>query len=137
MNDEQKKASHDSGDAGTFIEKRKEERYHVSTVYRQYIELRVKAGGAYVPVVPLNFSRHGILFESPVPLNADSSIECLISIPRLLSKDIVFGTRIKHCQKKGNSFIISAAIDTIADATWFNIFMEVHDFIVQRRDTIY
>lgn len=135
MADEQNKT--DSLSTRNFIEKRREDRYAVSTIYQRYLELRIKAGNDLVPVVMDNFSRHGILFESPVPFDADAHVECLISISRSLSKDIAFKVQIRHCLKKENIFIIGAAIETVADSTWFDIFVEVHNFIVQRQGTIF
>jgi PilZ domain len=94
--------------------------------------LKVKADDALVAVAMDNFSRHGILFVSPVPFPTDAHTECVISIPQVLSQNISCGMRVKYCLKKENSFVIGAAIDTITDQTWFNIFVEIHDFIAQR-----
>ena len=119
-------------------EKRREERYPVTAVYQRYITMKVKSGSDFVSVAMGNFSRSGVLFVSPVMIPADSHAECIISIPRLLSKDISFGIHVRHCfNKEENSFLVGASIESVADETWFAIFTEVHDFIMRRRDAVY
>ncbi len=84
-----------------------------------------------------NFSRGGILFESPVPFEKDFFAECVISASLSLSKEIAFGIRVKHCRQSGTTFWVGAAVETVVDAVWFNIFLEVHDFIIARQGSIY
>lgn len=133
---------HDNGLPGRdlnrdFSEKRREERYPVSAVYQRYITMKIKSGSDFVSVALSNFSRGGILFVSPVLFPPGSRAECVISIPRLLSKDISLGIHVRHCFNKENSFLVGASIETVADETWFAIFTEIHDFIIQRRDVVY
>lgn len=125
------------GPAGEFIEKRLEERLSVPPVYQRYITLRVKSGNEFVPCALGNFSRSGILFVSQEPFEADSHAECVIATPSLLSREVVFGIRIKYCLSKESSFFVGAAIDTVSDQLLFDIFAEVHDYIVQRQDDVY
>ena len=137
MSDDQSASDRERMAAGDNAERRLEERYEVPAVYQRYVQLRVKSGDDFIPAVLSNFSRHGILFENTVPVDVGTHAECIISIPRLLSQDISFGIAVKYCNKKDQTFIIGAVIDTIADATWFNVFVEIHDFIVQRQDSVY
>jgi hypothetical protein len=51
----------------------------------------------------------------------------------VLAREISFGIEIKYCYEDHGSFITGAAIDTIADETWFDAFVEVYDLIVLRR----
>lgn len=118
-------------------EKRREERYVVPDVYQRYIALRVKSGDHHREAVLANFSRNGILFESPFPLEPGSETECIISLSRIMDREISFRINVKYCYNNNNSYIIGAAINTIADETWFDVFVEIHDFIVQRQDTVY
>jgi hypothetical protein len=127
----------DAASAGRVTEKRREDRYPVSPTGPRYIEMKVRAGNEYVPVVIDNLSRHGIQFESPLPFCAEAQAECLISIAQSLSKDLAFSILIKHCDRKGDSFICGATVQTVADVTWFDIFVEVHNYILQRKGTIY
>ena len=137
MSDEQNASDRGRMAAGDNDERRLEERYEVPAVYQRYVQLRVKSGDDFIPAVLSNFSRHGILFECPAPFDAGTHVACIIAVPRLLSQDISFGIAVKYCSKKERAFIIGAVIDTIADATWFNVFVEIHDFIVQRQDSVY
>jgi len=137
MSDEEREKDQERMTDENNADRRLEKRYEVPAVYQRYIQLRVKAGNDFVPAVLSNFSRHGILFESSAPFDVDTHAECIISIPRLLSQDIFFGIAVKYCNKKEQPFIIGAVIDRIADATWFNVFVEIHDFIVQRQDSVY
>ena len=113
--------------------KRREERYQVPDACQQYIKLRVKSGNEFVPAILGNFSRNGILFESPVSFSKGTHTECALSISLLLSRDISFGIEVRYCYEAKGSYIMGASIDTIADETWFDVFVEVHDFIVMRQ----
>lgn len=137
MTDERRPPSPRNGSKRNFIEKRREDRFRVPSVYQRSITLRVKSSGDFETVVLGAFSRSGILFVSPAPFEAGSNAECIISIPRVLSRDIAFGITVKHCLQKEGAFFVGAAIDTVADAFWFDVFAEVHDFIMKRQDDVY
>ncbi len=137
MPDEMKKRSPDARPEGGREERRSDERYSIPAVYRRYIQLRVRKGEESIDSILNNFSRHGILFESPLPYAIGTQTDCILSIPRLLSHDIELGLEVKFCRREADSFLVGAAIETIADETWFNVFVEIHDFILQRQDTIY
>jgi PilZ domain len=136
MTDEGKNAG--PGPSGArYAVPRRERRLPVPAVYQRYLHLKVKRDDVFVPVVLHDFSGIGILFESPGPFEIESHVDCVISISQLLSKEIVFGIRVKHCEKKNNAFFVGAAIETAGDATWFNVFKEIHDFIMQRKGDVY
>jgi hypothetical protein len=137
MSDEQNSNDQERMAEGDKADRRLEKRFEVPAVYQRYIQLRVKAGISFIPAVLNNFSRRGILFECTEPFDVDTHAECIISIPRLLSRDISFGIAVKYCKKNDQAFHIGAIIETVADATWFNVFVEIHDFIVQRQDSVY
>jgi hypothetical protein len=137
MSDKPNKEASDTCQEETFVEKRREERCPVPEVYQRYISMAVRDGETSVPAVLGNFSRHGILFESSVPFAAGAHTECTISISLLLSRDITFGIKVMYCYQNGGSHIVGASIDSISDEIWFDVFEEVHDFIVQRQGTVY
>ena len=116
---------------------RREQRLPVPAVYLRYIKLKVKISKVFVSVILQNFSGIGILFESKVPFEIQSPVNCVISISRALSREIAFDVRVKHCEKKNNTFLIGAEIERAADETWLNVFRAVHDFILQRQDDVY
>jgi len=120
-----------------FIIKRREERHHVSDIYQKYADFKVKVGTAYESATLLNFSSHGIMFQAPVSLDKGARTNCIISIRRSLSKNIEFEIAIKHCKKLNGIYLIGAAIEIIADETWFNILLEVRDYILKREDKVF
>jgi len=116
--------------------KRREKRYNVPDSCQQYIKLQVKSGNEFVPAILGNFSRNGILFECPVSFSKGMHTECVISISLLLSREISFGIEVKYCYTDKDSYIMGASIDTISDQVWFDVFVEVHDFIVLRQGSV-
>jgi hypothetical protein len=79
-------------------ERRKGERHVVPEIYRKYILLKVrKASGEFVPVELLDFSPKGIRMKSSYGISVDSAIECLISAPKSITKEIPFVGKIKYC----------------------------------------
>src|SRR5512135_2352610 len=118
------------------IGKRREKRYDVPDSCQQYIKLKVKSGNEFVPAILGNFSRRGILFECPVSLNKGMHTVCVISISLLLSREISFNIEVKYCYTDKGSYIMGASINTISDEVWFDVFVEVHDFIVLRQGAV-
>ncbi len=114
-------------------EKRREKRYDVPDACRKYIKLGVKSGNKFVPAILGNFSRSGILFECPAAFTKGEHTECLLSISLVLDREISFGIEVRYCYEDHGSYIMGASIDTISDETWFDAFVEAHDFIVQRQ----
>ena len=117
-------------------DKRREERYNVPDACQQYIKLRIKSGNEFVPAVLGNFSRNGILFECPVSFNKGTHVECVISISLLLSREISFGLDVRYCYASRDSYIMGASINTISDEIWFDVFVEVYDFITLRQGSV-
>jgi hypothetical protein len=113
--------------------KRRDQRYNVPDACQQYIKLQIKSGNDFVPAILGNFSRNGILFECPISFSKGMHAECVISISLLLSREISFGIEVRYCYSDKDSYILGASIDTISDETWFDVFVEVYDFIVVRQ----
>ena len=67
-------------------ERRKETRYPVPEIYRQYIIFKIKKNDVFIQVALLDFSRHGIRLKSPSPIENNSILGCLISVPASLKK---------------------------------------------------
>jgi hypothetical protein len=124
----------DPKNAGDLLEKRVDERYRVPAVYKQHVKLQVRCGKTCEHVEIGNFSRRGILFVSPVRMEMDSPVDCVISISQWLAKEVSFNARIKHCVENNGSFLIGANIESVPDANWFEVFAEVHDFVMRQHD---
>jgi len=133
MVDKIEKSSFAGDSPSEIAELRRAKRYEVPDASRQYVKLLVKSSNEFVPAILGNFSRNGILFESPVAFSQGDRTECVISISLLLSREISFGIEVKYCYADHGSHITGAAIDTISDEAWFDAFTEVYDFIVLRQ----
>jgi hypothetical protein len=114
-------------------ESRRGKRYEVPRDCQQHVKLWVKNSNERVPAILGNFSRHGILFECPVPFKQGDHTEGIISISLLLSREITFGIEVKYCYEDHGSHITGASIDAISDEFWFDAFTEVYDLIVLRK----
>jgi hypothetical protein len=130
---EENQDTDDSKPLGGFVEKRKSRRYHVPAVYRRHVKLRVRSGDASVAVDIGNFSRSGILFFSSEPYDVEAPIACAISMSQWLAKDVLFGARVKYCVEKDSVYLIGANVESVDDALWFEVFVEVHDFVVRQQ----
>lgn len=122
------------------IERREEKRHVVPEIYRKYITLKVReASGEYGPVKLLDFSPKGIRMKSSYEMPVDSEIECLISAPKSITKEIPFIGEIKYCiqDEFDGDYLIGAEITETSDRFGFKVFLEVHDFIKERMGEIF
>ncbi len=122
------------------MERRKGERYIVPEIYRKYIIFKIrKVSGDFVDVELFNFSPRGISIKSRYGLPVNSAIECLISVPKSLTKEIPFTGKIKYCihDEPGGDYLIGAEIIQTSDKVWFDLFSKVHDFIKGRIGDIF
>lgn len=114
------------------LERRKEKRHPVPHIYQKYIGLRIKHNEDFLPVGLLDLSEHGVRIKSPVKFSAGSVIECIVSIPESLTKEVAFKAKIRHWLKEDDSFILGAEIEEVEDRVWFRVFRKVHDFISEK-----
>jgi hypothetical protein len=122
------------------MERRKAERSVVPEIYRKYITLKIrKASGDFAPMELLDFSPKGIRMKSSHGISVNSAIECLISAPKSITKEVPFIGKIKYCiqdELEGN-YVMGAEIIETSDRSGFEIFSEVHDFIKERMGEIF
>ena len=122
------------------IERREEKRHVVPEIYRKYITLKVReATDEYVPVKLLDFSPKGIRMKSSYEIPVDSTIECLISAPKSITREVPFIGEIRYCiqDELEGDYLIGAEIVETSDRLGFEIFSEVHDFIKERMGEIF
>jgi hypothetical protein len=136
MANETERCPPDIGSQEELNKKRREDRYKVPDACQQYIKLRVKSGNEFVPATLGNFSRSGILFECPLSFSKGMHTECVMAISLLSSREISFGIEVRYCYEGHGSYIMGASIDTISDGTWFDVFVEAHDFIVLHQGSL-
>ena len=121
-------------------ERRREKRYAVPEIYTKYISLRIrKDQDEFQAVDLLDFSLEGIKIRNPSSLPVDSTIECTISIPKSLSREISFMGRIRYCieEEPGEHWLIGAEVIQSGKNLWLEIFSKTHDFIKERMGDIY
>jgi hypothetical protein len=104
------------------------------------VTLRIrKDPGEFLFVDLLDFSPDGIKIRHPYLIPVDSSAECIISIPKSLSREIPFLARIKYCirEEGDENYLIGAEILQFGKNLWLEIFSKTHDFIKERMGEIY
>lgn len=117
------------------MERRKVERYVVPEIYRKYVTFKVReVSGDFVDAELFNFTSHGIRIKSRCELPFDSIIECLISVPKSLTKEIPFTGKIKYCiqEEPMGDYLIGIEIIETDDKIGFGVFLKVYDFIKER-----
>jgi len=113
-------------------EKRREARYTVPEIYKEHITLKIKKeSGEFVAGELLNISLSGIKIKDPFALAVGSIIECSISIPEFITKEIPFNARVAYCieDKVDGKYLIGGEITQTSEQLWVDIFFRVHDFI--------
>jgi hypothetical protein len=122
------------------IERRERERHVVPEIYRKYIFLQVrKSSGQFGAMELLDFSPKGIRMKSSYGIPVDSTIECLISAPKSITKEIPFVGKIRYCihDELDGDYLMGAEIVETSDRPGFEIFSEVHNFIKERMGEIF
>jgi len=71
--------------------------------------------------------------------SVNSEIECLISMPKCLTKEIPFRARVKYCiqHEEEGDYVVGAEIVPRGDNLWLDLFSKVHDYIKERMGDIY
>ncbi len=117
------------------MERRKGERHVVPEIYRKYITFKVRgASGKFVGAELFNFTSHGIRIKSRCELPFDSTIECLILVPKFLTEEIPFTGKIKYCiqEEPMGDYLIGIEIIETDDKIGFGVFLKVYDLIKER-----
>lgn len=117
------------------MERRKETRHVVPEIYQKYIIFKINnVSGEFVPAQLLDFSLYGIKVRDSVALPVDSTIECLISVPRSLTKEVQFNAKIKYCVQgePDGGYLIGGEILQRGDNLWLTLFSKNHDYISER-----
>lgn len=117
------------------MERRKRERYVVPEIYRKSITFKVRGvSGDFVDAELFNFTSNGIRIKSRSELPFDSTIECLISVPKPLPEKILLTGKIKYCiqEEPMGDYLIGVEIIGNDDELEFGAFLKVYDFIKER-----
>ena len=117
------------------MERRKVERYVVPEIYRKYVTFKVReVSGDFVDAELFDFTSNGIRIKSRCELPFDSSIECLISVPKSPTEEIPFTGKIKYCiqEEPMGNYLIGIEIIETGDKIEFGVFLKLYDFIKER-----
>jgi hypothetical protein len=120
-------------------ERRKGERLVLPDPYRKDITFKFRGvSGDFADAELFNFSPHGIRIRSRYELPFGSTIECLVSMPKSLTKEIPFRGKIKYCiqEEPMGKYVIGAEIIETGDKLAFDLFSKIHDFMKERIDGI-
>lgn len=129
--------SHRFAGPGEYSGRRREERYRLFDIHRKYVAFFVKSGPSFVSAVLYNFSRHGVMLLSPAPYEKGMVVDCRMAITSALSKDVFFTILVRHCREQDGQFLIGASIESVTDETWFDIVLEVRDFMAKGHGDVY
>ena len=122
------------------MERRRGERYVVPEIYRKYITFKIReVSGEFADAELFNLTPRGIRIRSRYELPLNSSIECLISVPKSFTKEVPFRGKVKYCiqEEPMGYYLIGAEIIEPSDKTAFALFLNIHDFIKERIGDIY
>jgi hypothetical protein len=122
------------------MERRRGKRQEVPELYREYISLKIrKSSNEWMNIELLDFSQQGIRIMSPFALSIHSTMDCLVSAPQSLSKEVHFVAKIIYCMKDDveEDYLVGAEIMQSEDELWLDLFSKVHDFIKERIGKIY
>lgn len=114
------------------IDQRKEQRLEIPDPCRKYLAFTVKQDHAPVQAVIGNFSRNGILFESPRKFTAGDLAVCSLRVITSTPREISFEIEVKYCYENKHTYIIGASIRDISHNKWFDAFEKLFDMIVTR-----
>lgn len=117
--------------------KRKEKRYPVPAVYQSYITLKIRLEEAEERAFMLDFSQNGIGFVSGRPFHKGKVIDCVLSAPRSLSRNVVLNLEVMNCEEINGEFVVGTMLKKVDDELWFELFKETHDYILNRAGEVY
>ncbi len=113
-----------------YEERRKEPRRPVPAIYQKYISMEVDDSNACLT----DFSKNGLGFVTSKELKVGTFIDCVLSAPRSLSHKIKLHVEIRFCKEVNGEYIIGSLIKKVDDELWFDLFIEVHKYILQHED---
>jgi len=122
---------------GYLEDRRKEERFGVPEVFREYIEVRVTAEAGPVKASLLDLSGHGMKLSLPAPLKAGEAYECALSAPRSMTREVVVTIRVRYVEQQGGECVAGAEIEKVHCELWFNVFKKILQFITERKGEVF
>jgi len=120
-------------------ERRKEERYPLPVLGREYLALSIKSDSEFemLPVRIMGFSLHGLSFETIKPLERGMYLTCRLSAPKSLSRAVDFKFEVMHSEEKNAGFLIGGTVSEVSSELWFRVLKKVYDFIEERKGEVF
>jgi len=120
-------------------ERRKEERYPLPAQSREYLALSVRSDGAFetLPARILDFSLHGLSFETMKPFERGEHLTCRLSAPKSLSQVVEFKFKVIHSRQKDAVFLVGGTVSEISSELWLRVLKKVYDFIEERKGEVF
>ncbi|MDA8156488.1 MAG: HAD-IA family hydrolase [Actinomycetota bacterium] len=118
---------------------RKEDRYEIPSRFQNYIRMMIKVkNGPYRQVRLVDLSKSGMRFESPLPLNYDEDVQCLVSIPESISRVVVLMVKAVNETALGtDTWMIGTRIIQVNDELWFRVLRKVFEFMKEREGAMF
>jgi len=113
-------------------ERRGEARYTVAEIYEKRLTLKVRRdSGEFASAKLVDFSLRGIRIKYDLGLAIGSIVECSISIPKYLIKEVLFSVKVTYCNENraDRSFFIGGEVIQTDEQVWVSVFLRVQDFI--------
>lgn len=114
-------------------ERRKEHRYTAPAIYQKYITLKANDDAACL----VDFSRNGIGFVTLQEMKIGECVECSLFVPLSMSHEVLLTVEVRYCQEINGEYIIGSSLKKIEDEVWFELFNEVHNYIVKNEGDLY
>jgi phosphoglycolate phosphatase len=123
--------------AGFLDERRKERRYDVPDIYRKYIDVEVTGKQGRLRATLVELSGHGLRLAAAEHFEPGSSLECVLTSPRSLSREVAVTVRVRHSEKHGDEYVTGAEIERIHSEVWFKVFQQIVRFISEREGEVF
>ena len=116
------------------VEKRRAARYPVAEIYEKRLTLKIRRdSGEFASARLVDVSLRGIRIKYGVGLAVGSVVECSISIPVYLTKEVLFSVKVIYCieNRTDRSYLIGGEITQTDEQLWVSVFLRVRDFVDQ------
>jgi phosphoglycolate phosphatase len=117
--------------------RRSETRYSVPEVARKYVRLLIRTEGGDTPALLLGISEHGLKFQCARRLVPGSSLQCAVSLPDSLPREVELAIRVKYTVDEGETHVSGAAIEHVESEMWFKVFRQTLKFIRDRHGEMF
>jgi hypothetical protein len=111
------------------LQARREWRYPLPEVYKEYIGLNLAHQGVAMPATLINFSKSGLQFRSPVSLETETLIDLRLFTRHVIDKEVAIRARVKYILVEQGDCMAGARIEEIGNQSDFDFFANVLDFI--------